>query len=116
MSFRIFKSLLNALYVLSLCVKMNYGQARHIYYLQIPKVEIRPPVPPPRTIDPPAMFETRRVTTARFTGMTFDNFRLISVLGRGHFGKVKYNYFVKKINVLNYNFIYSGDPGTVQKH
>lgn len=52
---------------------------------------VRPPIPPPRIIDPPPMFETRRVTT-QHTGMTFDNFKLISVLGRGHFGKVKQDF------------------------
>ncbi|XP_021947882.1 serine/threonine-protein kinase N isoform X4 [Folsomia candida] len=58
--------------------------------VETPKIEVRPPPPPRMIIDPPPMFETRRVIPAagRNTGMTFDNFRLISVLGRGHFGKV----------------------------
>lgn len=31
-------------------------------------------------------YESRR--QSQFTGMSMDNFRLLSVLGRGHFGKV----------------------------
>jgi protein kinase N len=32
-------------------------------------------------------YESRR--HSQFSGMSMDNFRLLSVLGRGHFGKVK---------------------------
>ncbi len=81
-----------------------------------------PPIPPPRIIDPPPMFETprssvfvetrtsvfvetRRVSAGRYTGMTFDNFRLISVLGRGHFGKVhtRHNIFYFLFSHFNPN-------------
>lgn len=34
-------------------------------------------------------YESRR--HSQFSGMSMDNFRLLSVLGRGHFGKVNIN-------------------------
>ncbi|XP_066592857.1 serine/threonine-protein kinase N isoform X2 [Prorops nasuta] len=59
-----------------------------------------PPPPPPPKLDQEAIYElpigqlqyrdsayeSRR--TSQLTGMTLENFRLLSVLGRGHFGKV----------------------------
>jgi len=62
--------------------------------MQTPPFE-QPPPPPRRTSSDarskekqvPVFIEPRRVPP--YVGMTFENFRLISVLGRGHFGKVR---------------------------
>jgi len=55
--------------------------------LGTPVSEKPPPPPPPRTaLDHAFPMESRR--KPQTSKMSFDNFRLISVLGRGHFGKV----------------------------
>ncbi|XP_063240730.1 serine/threonine-protein kinase N isoform X19 [Bacillus rossius redtenbacheri] len=57
-----------------------------------------PPPPPRLDVEPDQMGGVRRLEhrdsayesrrQSQFTGMSLDNFRLLSVLGRGHFGKV----------------------------
>lgn len=73
----------------------------NIFVLQSPPFE-HPPPPPRRSSsdarrrdkEVPIFIEPRRVPP--YVGMTFENFRLISVLGRGHFGKVYLNLLVNK--------------------
>ncbi|CAB3360175.1 Hypothetical predicted protein [Cloeon dipterum] len=66
----------------------------------VPAPTVPPPPPPRLDVEPPQVvrrpvargpdrdsaYESRR--HSQFTGMSLDHFRLISVLGRGHFGKV----------------------------
>ena len=96
---------------------------------QKPPYEEPPPPPPPRVPEPfrdrDSAYESRRAS--QFTGMTFDNFRLISVLGRGHFGKVSRKSTADKnkkmsdvLMDLNDPWMFLGfaigDSGTVQKY
>ncbi|XP_054290402.1 serine/threonine-protein kinase N-like [Macrosteles quadrilineatus] len=55
--------------------------------IEFPQEEPEYPRPPARALEyRDSAYESRR--HSQFSGMTMDNFRLLSVLGRGHFGKV----------------------------
>lgn len=75
--------------------------------------------PTPRVLEyRDSAYESRR--HSQFTGMSMDNFRLLSVLGRGHFGKVS-RPIRRIVVVLTQTEIYislflSGDSLPVPKH
>lgn len=66
-----------------------------------------PPPPPPRSLDHVFALDSRRKLPC--SKMSFDSFRLISVLGRGHFGKVSSINYAKFKNLVECKEKYKQD-------